>query len=126
MPLKDNVGSISLSIYYLIFTTICYMMQDKGDRGRGSVRALANTWERCPFDVSMLIHYMGFGPFLDSLVGAPQRRSLIILSALAQYWWDTTNTFHFSFGEMTMTPLNFHTLGGLPFEGSPSLLIGSV
>lgn len=96
---------------------ICYMIQEDRVRGRGSVWALADAWERCPLDVSILIRSVGFGPFLDSLVGAPKRRSLILLSALAQHWWDTTNTFHFSFREMTMTPLDFYMLDGLPFEG---------
>lgn len=33
------------------------------------------------------------------------------------HWWDTTHTFHFHFGELTMTPLDFHMLSGLPVSG---------
>ncbi|KDP27014.1 hypothetical protein JCGZ_22089 [Jatropha curcas] len=32
-----------------------------------------------------------------------------LLGALAERWWDTTNTFHFPWGEMTMTPTDFST-----------------
>ena len=40
-----------------------------------------------------------------------------MLKAFAERWWATTNTFHFSFGEMTITPLDFSMLTGLPCGG---------
>ncbi|KDP20646.1 hypothetical protein JCGZ_03753 [Jatropha curcas] len=39
-----------------------------------------------------------------------------LLGALAERWWDTTNTFHFSWGEMTMTPVDFSVITGIPFD----------
>ncbi|KDP37673.1 hypothetical protein JCGZ_06901 [Jatropha curcas] len=39
-----------------------------------------------------------------------------LLSALAERCWDTTNTFHFSWGELTMTPTDFSVISGIPFR----------
>ncbi|KAI8530045.1 hypothetical protein RHMOL_Rhmol11G0024000 [Rhododendron molle] len=41
------------------------------------------------------------------------------MTALAERWWDTTNTFHFRFGEMTVTPLDFAAITGLRVGGEP-------
>ncbi|KDP35673.1 hypothetical protein JCGZ_09111 [Jatropha curcas] len=38
-----------------------------------------------------------------------------LLGALAERWWDTTNTFHFPWGEITMTPTDFSVISGIPF-----------
>jgi len=43
----------------------------------------------------------------------------VLLAALAERWWPTTNTFHFSFGEMTMTPTDFSAISGIPFGTRP-------
>lgn len=42
-----------------------------------------------------------------------------ILEALAERWHDTTNTFHFSRGEMTVTSLDFTAITGPRVEGEP-------
>ena len=42
----------------------------------------------------------------------------MVLYALAERWWDTTNTFHISFREMTMTLLDFHVITGFLFGGN--------
>ncbi|KAI8572049.1 hypothetical protein RHMOL_Rhmol01G0168100 [Rhododendron molle] len=49
-----------------------------------------------------------------------------VMTALAERWWDTTNTFHFRFGEMTVTPLDFAAItelrvGGEPIPFNPSI-----
>ncbi|XP_056694102.1 protein MAINTENANCE OF MERISTEMS-like [Spinacia oleracea] len=36
-----------------------------------------------------------------------------------RWWWDTTNTFHFPWGEMTITPEDYTALTGLTFTGNP-------
>lgn len=81
--LKDNCMYMHSFVYYLILTMTCHMMQEEGVRGRGVVRPLAEAWKRCPMHVLMLIRSVGFGPFLDSLVGAPKKRNLMLISALA-------------------------------------------
>ncbi|KAK9291212.1 hypothetical protein L1049_009400 [Liquidambar formosana] len=57
----------------------------------------------------------GFSWFLDSLWNEQWDRQALL--ALAELWWDTTNTFHFSFGEMTMTPKDFSIITGLSLKG---------
>ena len=42
-----------------------------------------------------------------------------LLSALAERWWPTTDTFHFGWGEMTMTPEDFSAIFGIPFGVRP-------
>ena len=38
-----------------------------------------------------------------------------LLGALAERWWISSNTFHFGFGEMTMTPAELSVISGVPF-----------
>ncbi|KDP47168.1 hypothetical protein JCGZ_25677 [Jatropha curcas] len=38
-----------------------------------------------------------------------------LMGALAERWWDTTNTFHFSWGELTMNPTYFSVISRIPF-----------
>ncbi|MBY3556069.1 hypothetical protein HGI15_22300, partial [Modestobacter lapidis] len=62
-----------------------------------------------------VIERAGFKFFLDSLwIDNMDRMAMLALSEL---WWDTTNTFHFGFGEMTMTPFDFTMITGLPIGG---------
>jgi len=42
-----------------------------------------------------------------------------LILALLESFWDTTNTFHFPWGEMTITPFDFHMLSGLSFTETP-------
>ena len=62
-----------------------------------------------------IIKKAGFGPFLDALWNEQWDRQALF--ALTELWWDTTNTFHFSFGEMTMTPKDFTMITGLSLKG---------
>lgn len=57
----------------------------------------------------------GFGPFLDSLWNDQCDRQALL--ALSELWWHTTNTFHFGFGEMTLTPKDFTMITGLSIKG---------
>ena len=46
--------------------------------------------------------------------------------ALIKRWWDTTNTFHMPFGEITITPLDFSLLTGISFGGWKLELIPNI
>ncbi|KDP23783.1 hypothetical protein JCGZ_00152 [Jatropha curcas] len=59
--------------------------------------------------------YLGYLRHLD--MGRSSHREL--LCALAERWWDTTNTFHFSWGELIMTPADFSVISGMPFGIRP-------
>src|ERR1041384_6824502 len=37
-----------------------------------------------------------------------------LLGGLAERWWISSNTFHFDFGEMTMTPTDLSVISGVP------------
>ena len=63
------------------------------------------------------VHTAGFQDFMTVI--SVVQRSTSVLRALAERWWATTNTFHFGFGEMTVTPLDFSMLTGLRCGGEP-------
>ncbi|KAL7193388.1 hypothetical protein ACSBR2_025073 [Camellia fascicularis] len=86
-------------------------------RGYGSTAA--RVWyAELPEAVRDLVDLAGFGAFCRGLSHCPSSRTL--LAALAERWWDTTNSFHFSAaGDMTMTPLDFAVLTGLDVGGGP-------
>ena len=57
---------------------------------------------------------------LDFLtVRAGREGYIALLKALAERWWDTTNTFHFPCGEMTVTPTDLTMISGLHFGTCP-------
>ena len=39
-----------------------------------------------------------------------------VVRALVKFFWDTTNTFHFPLGEMTVTPADVSLITGLEFS----------
>ena len=47
------------------------------------------------------------------------RPSLVFLRGLLEFWWDSTGTFHFPWGEMAVTPFDFAMITGLHFGGRP-------
>ena len=60
----------------------------------------------------------GFGDFMASLPSAEFRRAPGVLRALGERWWDMSSSFHLSFGEMTMTPMDFTALTGITVGGT--------
>lgn len=59
------------------------------------------------------IRGLGFGPFMEVVCSFDDHRPRCVLRGLCERFWDTTNTFHFPFGEMTITPEDFGMLTGL-------------
>ncbi|XP_021760140.1 uncharacterized protein LOC110724967 [Chenopodium quinoa] len=51
-----------------------------------------------------------------------QPASSAFLRELLEIWWDSTNTFHFPWGEMTVTPFDFSMIMGFPFGGEPVVI----
>ncbi|KAH7858103.1 hypothetical protein Vadar_020029 [Vaccinium darrowii] len=82
----------------------------------GSARSL-EYYRALPSRVRALVDASGFTVFIRLLTVTRTDRKLI--RALVERWWDTTNTFHFRFGEMTITPLNFAAITGLRVGGEP-------
>jgi hypothetical protein len=82
----------------------------------GSASSLAY-YRALPSSVRALVDASGFTIFIRLLTVTRTDRRLI--RALVERWWDTTNTFHFRFGEMTITPLDFAAITGLRVGGEP-------
>lgn len=82
----------------------------------GSARSLAH-FEALPARERELVEAAGFGPFIQLLTIV--RVDHVVLTVLTERWWDTTNSFHFRFGEMTITPLDFAVITGLRVGGEP-------
>ncbi|KDP24762.1 hypothetical protein JCGZ_25422 [Jatropha curcas] len=59
-----------------------------------------------------------FGRFVDTLPQVQGRTLSSSILALMERWMDTTHTFHLSFSEMTITPIDFTAIMGLLFGGS--------
>lgn len=65
--------------------------------------------------VRLLVNEVGFGQFIQTLTKAKNDHVV----ALVEGWHDTTNTFHFPMGQMTVTPLDFAAIIGLRVGGDP-------
>ncbi|XP_056686743.1 uncharacterized protein [Spinacia oleracea] len=59
----------------------------------------------------------GLADFWRTMGGSSRRTGIKPrLWALSERWWDTTNTFHMAWGEITITPFEFAKITGLPFS----------
>ncbi|KAI8538200.1 hypothetical protein RHMOL_Rhmol09G0084200 [Rhododendron molle] len=85
--------------------------------GHGGSASSLKYFKELPRRVRELVEEVGFGPFIQLLTSV--RVDCASLTALAERWWDTTNTFHLRFGEMTVTPLDFAAITGLRVGGEP-------
>ncbi|KAF5934658.1 hypothetical protein HYC85_030829 [Camellia sinensis] len=93
------------------------------EEGSHTIRGYGNTGARewygeLPDAVRRIVDRAGFGAFCRELSRLSTCRPL--LAALAERWWDTTDSFHFSAaGNMTMTPYDFSMLTGVGVGGDP-------
>uniref|UniRef100_A0A7N2L9M4 Aminotransferase-like plant mobile domain-containing protein n=1 Tax=Quercus lobata TaxID=97700 RepID=A0A7N2L9M4_QUELO len=63
------------------------------------------------------VHAVGFELVIHLMLERPA--SAILAQTLAKKWYDTTHTFHIIGWEMIITPLNFHCMTSLRFDGAP-------
>ncbi|KAI8029683.1 Protein MAIN-LIKE 2, partial [Camellia lanceoleosa] len=86
-------------------------------RGYGNIAA-RDWYAELPDAVRHIVDQANFGAFCRGLSRLTTSRPL--LAALAERWWDTTDSFHFSAtGDMTMTPYDFSMLTGIGIGGDP-------
>ena len=109
-----------LGINFLFFSSIIILSKDtqphvKGHGTLGKCLEWFNELYESRPRVKNNIEQAGFGHFV-TLLERPSN-DLVILHALAERWWDSTNTFHIRFGEMTMTPPDFAMITGISFDG---------
>lgn len=62
-----------------------------------------------------LVRLTSFEPLLHLLLESVA--SGVLVQALAERWWDTTQTFHIAKKEMAITPNDFHRMTGLRSRG---------
>lgn len=74
-------------------------------------------YNELPDSVKRLVDAIGFMQVIRLL--SKTKVDHYLLTALTERWWDTTNTFHFGFGEMTIKPLDFAAITGLRVGGDP-------
>ena len=82
----------------------------------GSYGEMQSCYALLPNVVKEKIHTAWFGDFMTVISSV--QRSTCVLQAFAERWWATPNTFHFSFSEMTIMPLDFSMLTGLRYGGT--------
>lgn len=76
--------------------------------------SLLGVWDLEPLQIRFLQHW-GFGMFVNSR--AVMQNDVSLITALVERWRPETNTFHFTFGEMTVTLEDVYMLTGLPVVG---------
>lgn len=84
----------------------------RGYGGSGNVKEFYNA---LPPETKKLVDGTGFKGFIDIL--GETSNDHVQLTALAERWCDTTNTLHLSFGEATLTPLDFAAITGIRVGG---------
>ena len=115
---------IGLSPFYVEFMLkfslipsfiISFQVQPEPLKGYGSLTHGYEWFRTLSETIKNNIANAGFGHFV--LLLQKSTNDLAQIQAFSERWWDTTNTFHMSFGEMTMTPLDFSMITGLRFGG---------
>ncbi len=96
---------------------ICLKQVDRSVAGYGGASVCLEQYQGLPGSVRELVDAAGFSVFIRTLL--PTRMDRKLVRALVERWWDTTNSFHFQFGEMTITPLDFAATTGLRVGGDP-------
>lgn len=89
---------------------------------RQSTSLLAQ-WQLEPYQVYLLQQW-GFGMFANPK--AVLQNDVTLITALVERWRPETNTFHFTFGEMTVTLEDIYMLMGLPIVGEAVTYLGEI
>ncbi|KAL9229380.1 hypothetical protein vseg_004851 [Gypsophila vaccaria] len=95
---------------------MCILQKDESMKGYGGVGNVKHVWEKVPVKVKTVIANSCFGHLLEVALSIGENKRAIT-RGLMELFWDTTNTFHMPAREMTVTPLDFAMLSGVPFGG---------
>ncbi|KDP30104.1 hypothetical protein JCGZ_18236 [Jatropha curcas] len=79
--------------------------------------AVGEWFDRLPPRVQDRVWEAEFCRFIDMLPMVQERTVPASIIVVIEQWMDTTHTFHLPFGKMTITPMDFTTITGLPFGG---------
>ena len=96
-------------VLWLRYTSLLPVVTRMETRGEETVAVSPFTLVR---DSSLNVFFVALGQMGEMHKGKQ------LLVALATYWWDITHTFHFKWGEATITPADYGAITGLGFKGS--------
>ncbi|GMY09102.1 protein MAIN-LIKE 1-like isoform X6 [Fagus crenata] len=98
---------------------VCGRRKEYSLRARGGLQGLPAWWGKIHPPIGAKIRAAGLGFFLDAISHhLTEHKDLILMCAMSERFWDTTNTFHLpKIGEMTLTPKDFTMISGLSFGG---------
>ena len=104
-----SLGKIDLIFFFFFF------LQGVTIKTRGGRANLSHARDLIFSDtvISGILAPTGFVDFLR--LDIHRTGYFALLRALAERWWDTTNTFHFPCGELTVTPAELTVLTGVRF-----------
>lgn len=110
-------GPLDRSLLIMQDDHISTLIWDGGDREKLDVRQLTarqSDWI-LQQDQRHLLDYWGFGVFANPR--AVPQNDISLITALVERWRPETNSFHFTFGEMTITLEDVYMILGLPITG---------
>ena len=97
---------------------LCFEQKDVSFEGYGYGKECLELFRGLDPGARALIEKAGLRRFVEIWKGEYKVRHNVV-SAIAERFWDTTNTVHLKDGEATMTPLDFSALTGLEMGGDP-------
>ena len=115
---KDSAcGPIDRSLLFMQEDHISTSIWEGDDRLRFDVRQYTTCMDKWVLDDEQrhLLDSWGFGVFAHPQV--VRQNDIALIRALVERWRPETNTFHFPFGEMTITLEDVYMLMGLPISG---------
>lgn len=97
-----------------------YMQDIEHLKGTGSVGSIPLVYQALPKECRSIVDATSLAGMIR-FVGCfdDQACNTQVIQALVERFWDTTGTFHFSWGELAVTPLDVAMITGLRFGGIP-------
>ena len=94
-----------------------FLQNERKAGSAGNAHDTLAFWNVLPEPAQARVRDAGFMDFISGLRSSTPHFSRRWRYALLERWNDVTKSFHFGFGEMTITPADFTALSGLGFEG---------
>ena len=116
---NDYCGPVDNSVLYDQANHISTTIWNGGLREKLTIRQSTSNlgeWHLHDYQVHLLRQW-GFGMFVNPK--SVMQNDVSLITALVERWRPETNTFHFTFGEMTVTLEDVYMLMGLPVVGEP-------
>ncbi|XP_063948195.1 protein MAIN-LIKE 1-like [Daucus carota subsp. sativus] len=116
---NDDCGPVDDSVLYGQANHISTTIWNRELREKLTIRQSTSNlgqWRLNDYQVHLLQQW-GFGKFVNPK--SVMQNDVCLITAVVERWRPETNTFHFTFGEMTVTLEDVYMLMGLPVVGEP-------